>query len=96
MYEERWKYAPPELQQDTLSCAYQSSDFDTDEAELKRDEHTLCHAVDFLQRKMDQNPEEIEPREICGILNDLNDMKEKLKVNSTSFAEWRAMPRISS
>ena len=77
MYEQRWEHAPSELQHATLARAYESADFDADEAELKRDMHTLCHAIDFLKRKMGQNPEESEPREICGILNDFNDMKEK-------------------
>ena len=60
MSETRWQHAPPELQHATLERAYESADFDTDEAELKRDVHTLCHAIDFLKRKMDQNHEEIE------------------------------------
>jgi hypothetical protein len=77
MYETRWEYALPELQQCTLARAYESADFDTDEAELKRTVHTLCHTIDFLKRQIHQNPEEIAPREICGILHNLNDMKEK-------------------
>ena len=79
MHEERWQHAPPEVQHTTLARAYQCADSDTDEAELNRDVHTLCHATNRLKQKMDQNPEGIEPREICGILNDLNDMKEKAK-----------------
>ena len=77
MYEQRWEQAQPELQHATLARAYESADFDADEAELKRDAHTLCHANDFLKLKMERNLEEIKPREICGILNNRNLMKEK-------------------
>ena len=77
MCEERRQHALPEVQHGTLARPYQSADFDADEAELKRDVHTLCHAINFLKRKMDHNHEAIEPREICGILHNLNDMKEK-------------------
>ena len=77
MYEQSWEHARSELQHATLGRAYESADFDADEAELKRDVHALCHAIDFLKRKMEQNPAAFDPREICSHLNDLNLIKEK-------------------
>jgi len=37
----------------------------------------LCHAIGFLKLTVEQNPKEVEPREICGILHNLNLMKEE-------------------
>lgn len=42
MYEQRWEYAPPELQHDTLVRAYELADFDMDEAEW---ENTGAHCA---------------------------------------------------
>ena len=35
----------------------------------------MCQTINCLKRKMEQNHAAVEPLEICGILNDRNDMK---------------------
>ena len=55
---------------------------------IKKDVHTLCHAIVCLKLTVEQNPEEVEPREVCGILRNLNLMKEEAE---SEFDDLRRM-----